>query len=64
MVTVVLIWVRMNPKRYFMSGPTLGKSNKLKTQKEKLKNFIKNFKKNGIGIHWNEAKMVLVTAML
>jgi hypothetical protein len=29
MVTVVLIWVRIKPNKYFMSGPTLGSNNKL-----------------------------------
>lgn len=29
MVTVVLNWVRMKPKRYFISGPTLGNRSKL-----------------------------------
>ena len=32
MVTVVLSWVRMNPKRYFVSGPTLGSRIKLNSK--------------------------------
>lgn len=63
MVTVVLICVRTKPNKYFMSGPTFGNKSKLKFQIK----WFSSINRIPIGIdvnYWNEAKMILVTAML
>lgn len=41
-------WVRMKPSKYFISGPALGKINKLKQSRGSisLKYFFRNFSKN------------------